>query len=316
MHRTGDGIFEFFIFSGLDLMARFLFSVGPFAYRIDSKIPCVVQAVEKMYADYPKLSEADWTDFHVRVVPEGGLLKQLVKPQARLFLDNAEPFGVFHQAQAGAILEWGMNWCLWLNLFHWIVFHAAMLEKDGRGLILAADSGDGKSTLAAALAFSGWRLLSDELTLIDPEDTVSLQDGEPPIARMVPVPRPICLKNESIDVLKAFRPDLTFSLTYPETTKGRITHIKPLKSAVDRMLDRPAPRWIIFPKYVPGSEPKWTPWEKAEALIKFGGHGRGYSMLGQKGFETVANIIHHCDCWRFEYSRLEDAVAEFAKLEV
>ena len=76
-------------------MARFHFSVGPFAYRIDSKIPCVVQAVEKMYADYPKLSEADWTDFHVRVVPEGGLLKQLVKPQARLFLDNAEPFGVF-----------------------------------------------------------------------------------------------------------------------------------------------------------------------------------------------------------------------------
>jgi len=92
--------------------------------------------------------------------------------------------------------------------------------------------------------------------------------------------------------------------------------VKPLRDAVERMSERPAPRWIVFPKYVPGSEPKWTPWEKSEAFIKFGGHGRGYSMLGQKGFETVANIIHHCDCWKFEYSKLEDAVSEFEKLKV
>lgn len=298
-------------------MARFRFQAGPFGYQIDSQIPCVIEAVERMYADYPKLSEEDWIDFHVRVVPEGGFLRSIFKPQARLFLDNSEPFGVFAQNQAGAILEWGMNWCLWLNVFHWIVFHAAMLERNGRGLILAAESGDGKSTLAAALAFSGWRLLSDELTLIDPDDTVRLEGSAPdapPIARMVPVPRPICLKNSSIDVVKAFRPDLTFSLTYPETGKGKVTHVKPLKSAVERMMERPVPRWIVFPKYVPGSEPKWTPWEKAEALIRFGGHGRGYSLLGAKGFETVANIIHHCDCWRFEYSRLEDAVKEFERL--
>ncbi len=297
-------------------MSRFHFSVGPFAYQIESDIPCVVQAVERMYEDYPRLSDEDWTDFHIRVVPDGGKLRSIFRRKARLFLDNAEPFGVFNRNQAGAILEWGMNWCLWLNLYHWIIFHAAMLEKDGRGLILAAESGDGKSTLAAALAFSGWRLLSDELTLIDPEDTVSLRPDAPPVARMVPVPRPICLKNSSIDVVKAFRPNLTFSLTYPETTKGRITHVKPAKDAVERMLERPTPRWIVFPKYVPGSAPRWTKWEKAEALIQFGGHGRGYSMLGKKGFETVANVIHHCSCWRFEYSRLEDAVAEFAKLRV
>ncbi|MCR5165234.1 MAG: HprK-related kinase A [Thermoguttaceae bacterium] len=294
----------------------FRFQVGPFAYQIESKIPCVVESVERMYTDYPRLTAEDWIDFHVRVVPEGGLIKRLLKPQARLFLDNSEPFGVFNQNQAGAILEWGMNWCLWLNVNHWIIFHAAMLERNGRGLILAADSGDGKSTLAAALAFSGWRLLSDELTLIDPDDQVEIQPGAPPIARMVPIPRPICLKNSSIDAMQAFLPDLTYSLTYPETTKGRVTHVKPLKDAVDRMFERPAPRWIVFPKYVPGSEPKWTPWEKAEAFIKFGGHGRGYSMLGQRGFETVANIIHHCDCWRFEYSRLEDAVREFETLQI
>ncbi len=295
-------------------MKRFHFAVGPFKYRIETPIPSVMDAVERMYADYPKLSDADWSDFHIRVVPERGM-KSWFHSNARLFLDNFEPFGVFQQNQAGAMLEWGMNWCIWLNLFHWIVFHAAMLEKKGRGLILAAESGDGKSTLAAALAFSGWRLLSDELTLIDPDDTVNLGKNALSVARMVPIPRPVCLKNSSIDVIKEFLPDVTFSRTYPETNKGRITHVKPLKSAVERMMERPIPQWIVFPKYVPGSTPKWTPWEKAEAMIQFGGHGRGYSMLGRKGFETVANIVQNCECWKFEYSRLEDAVREFQRFE-
>jgi hypothetical protein len=43
-----------------------------------------------------------------------------------------------------------------------------VLERGGRALLLPAPSGSGKSTLCAGLAFNGWRLLSDELALLDP----------------------------------------------------------------------------------------------------------------------------------------------------
>lgn len=290
----------------------FHFQVGPFKYRIDSKIQNVTEAVELLYSDYPRLTDEDWTDFHVRIPATGRLWKRIFRPEARLFLDNFEPFKVFNQDKAGAILEWGMNWCLWLNLYHWLIFHAAMLEKNGRGLILAADSGGGKSTLAAGLAFRGWRLLSDELTLIDPRDTVSV--GGTPVARMVPIPRPICLKNASIDVIREFVPEATFSNVYPETDKGRIAHVKLPRETVQKMNERVTPRWIVFPKYVPGAKPQWTPWLKAEALVRFGRFGRGYSILGETGFHTLANIIDQCDCWRFEYGNLEQAIEQIKQI--
>lgn len=279
-------------------MAIYRFTVGPFHYSVESTISNVQAAMERMYVDYPKSAPGTWDDFHLRA-----FRKHRFSRLARLAIDSEEPFAPFPVEQAAPVVEWGMNWAIWLNLSHWLVFHAAMLEKNGKGLILAADSGDGKSTLAAALAFRGWRLLSDELTLIDPAD-----------CRMVPIPRPICLKNDAIRILRDFLPEAVFSNEYPDTNKGRVAHIRPPKEAVLRMGERVTPRWIVFPKYLPDSPPVWTPWEKAEAVVKLGQNGVDYSTLGVRGFETLTSVIGGCVCRKFEYSRLDDALREFESL--
>lgn len=50
-----------------------------------------------------------------------------------------------------------------------VVFHGAVVVRDGRALVLSAPSGTGKSTLALAMAARGWTLFSDELAPIDVE---------------------------------------------------------------------------------------------------------------------------------------------------
>ena len=288
----------------------YFFRVGPFRYALDVTVRSAQEAVEQLYADYPHYEAGEWMDFHLRLFPDSAW--KLGRAKARLFLDHVEPFGTFPIEQAGAMLEWGMNWCIWLNLSHWLIFHAAMLERNGGGLILAADSGVGKSTLAAGLMFSGWRLLSDELTLLDPDDTISGQDC--PLARLVPIPRPVCLKNQSIDVIRRFAPQAELSREYPDTGKGRIAHVKPLANAVQRMDERVTPRWILFPHYRPGAPTSWSRWEKAETVIQLGRNGVDYSTLGSKGFEAICNLVHHCECWRFEYSDMREAVAVLAEM--
>ncbi|MDO4583732.1 MAG: HprK-related kinase A [Planctomycetia bacterium] len=290
-------------------MRHHTLQIGPFRYHIESNVPNVETAMERLYDRYPHPAEDSWFDFHIRLIP-----RAIGSSECRLFLDHEQPFAPFPRNQAGAVLEWGMNWSIWLNVAQWLVFHAAMLERNGNGLILAANSGDGKSTLTAGLAFHGWRLLSDELTLIDPEDTRTIEDGEPPLPQMIPIPRPICLKNESVSLIREFVPEAIFSDLYPETNKGCIAHVKPREEAVRRMHERVSPRWIVFPKYEKGALPQWSRWDKAEAMIQLGQNGVDYSTLGAKGFETLADVIHHCDCWKFVYSNLADAVSEFEKL--
>jgi len=50
------------------------------------------------------------------------------------------------------------------------LFHAAAVGRNGRGLILAGDSGFGKSTLALGLVERGFLLLSDEVAVVDARD--------------------------------------------------------------------------------------------------------------------------------------------------
>ena len=92
-----------------------------------------------------------------------------------------------------------MNWCISAHAHQFLILHAAVLERGGVALIMPAPPGSGKSTLCAALALSGWRLLSDELALIDPGS-----------GRVWPLCRPVSLKNRSIEVIRHFAPEAVF----------------------------------------------------------------------------------------------------------
>ena len=63
--------------------------------------------------------------------------------------------------------EMGMNLQMALGQKHYLLLHAATVEKDGRALIMTGESGAGKSTLAALLGERGWRLMGDEFALLD-----------------------------------------------------------------------------------------------------------------------------------------------------
>lgn len=76
-----------------------------------------------------------------------------------------------------------------------LLFHAAVVAKEGQAVLLPAQSGSGKSTLSAALAASGWTYLSDELALVNPETRC-----------VEPFALPIGLKDKSMDALAAFIP--------------------------------------------------------------------------------------------------------------
>jgi len=60
-----------------------------------------------------------------------------------------------------------------------LVLHASCVEIDGRAVALVADSGGGKSTLAALLCAGGARLVSDDITRVDPDgpDAVTVFRG-------------------------------------------------------------------------------------------------------------------------------------------
>jgi hypothetical protein len=282
------------------LRAGLSLPVGPFRYRVQTDLPRVAENLAAMYADFPLGDDAGgFHDFHVRVGPAGGL-RRWVRPQVNFWLDGHRPFKPLPADQAYALLEWGMNWCVAAQAHHYLLLHAAVLERHDRCVILPGDPGSGKSTLTAALMLSGWRLLSDELTVIDRND-----------GRIEPLARPVSLKNESIDVIRAFDAGAIFGQTARDTHKGTVSHLKPSVESVARVTSRGQPAHIVFPRWQRGAETSLRRRPKADAFMHLANHGFNYSLLGRLGFELCAGLVQCCECWDFSYSRLEDALRRF-----
>lgn len=279
-----------------------LLRTGPFNFRIVSAIGSVAAGLRLLYADYPLAAGDDFVDFTVTLQCSGGL-RRWWRRQVLLSYDGANPFVPLPLDHAFPLLEWAMNWCISTQAHHVLTLHAAVLERGGRAVILPAPPGSGKSTLCAGLTSRNWRLLSDELTLL------SLSDRS-----VVPLGRPISLKNESLAVIRQFAPDVVLNDVTHDTSKGSVSHMKVPSDQVRRLDEAARPRWVVFPKYVPDAPPTLRPRSKAESMLELGRNAFNYTLLGLTGFEVLADVVDGCDCYDFSYSRLEDAVAVFDRL--
>lgn len=279
-----------------------LLRLGPYQARIRSRLPEVERALLTLYGQHRLGDPSRFVDFDVGVRRPAWRVGRWA--QARFDFEGQEPFNPLPGGQAVPLLEWGLNWCVSALCHETLNLHAAVLERDGRALVLPAPSGSGKSTLCAALAFSGWRLLSDELGLIDPAS-----------ACLRPMPRPISLKNASIDVLRRFAPSAVVGSHVADTIKGTVAHLRPPRNAVERGNEVARPAWVVLPRFVSGTEARWSAMERSEGFMHLVQNAFNYDVFGTAGFELLGRVTSECRFLRFEYGGdLAGAVAAFDAL--
>ncbi len=275
---------------------------GPVVTEIRSRLAEVAQGLALHYANHPVEAERDFADFHVRVAPPATLRKWL-RPQVLFEFDGKPPFLPLPRDQAFPLLEWGLNWCVSNHCHQYLIVHAAVVARSGRAALLPGPSGSGKSTLCAALVNRGWVLLSDELTLI-----------EPVTGNVVPLPRPVSLKNASIEAIRRAFPNAVFGPVVCDTIKGSVAHMTPPAESVRRALEPAHPRWIILPRYEASAASRLSHLPKARAFMQLADNAFNYSLHGRKGFEALAQTIDACDCHEFTYGALDDAMTVFDEL--
>lgn len=270
--------------------------VGPFAITVRADDAAFASTFRFLYQDFPLLEADEPSEFRIRVsYPRG--LRRWWRRQVRFFLDDTEPFEPFPSNLAMPFFEWGLNWCIYEHAHELLIVHAAVVERNGVALMLPAKPGSGKSTLCAALALDGWRLLSDEFALI------AAADG-----RSLPIPRPIGLKERSIGIIRELREKVELGPVFADTRKGDVAHLRPPADSVARA-DEAAPiRWIVFPKYEAGAENLLEPLSKAAGFAKASDGCFNYETLRATGFEFLAAVVERCDCFDLTFSDLHAAI--------
>jgi HprK-related kinase A len=275
---------------------------GRFVAGIRSDLDTVVRGISTLYADFPLADDDAFCDFPVEV-NSPSYLRRLIRTQVIFRFEGMQPFKPLPGPQAVAMLEWGLNWVFTNHAQHYLIIHAAVLEREGAGLIMAAPPGSGKSTLCAGLALRGWRLLSDELAMI------GLEDG-----LLTPLPRPISLKNQSIELVSRLPGQAVIGPVAHDTAKGDVAHMRPPHASVEAALDKVAPRWILFPKYDASSACEVKAMGKAQTFMELVGNSFNYPRLGASGFEAMGRLVDRCDGYTATYSSLDQIVPALESL--
>ena len=284
------------------LQSGFGISVGPFAGHIRAEPESLVHPLHGLYADYPLLPDDSVYSFHARL----DLVRtfpRVHRQMLRFTVDGQEPHELLPAEQALPVLEWGINLVIAMRSHAFLMLHAAVVEFDGGAMLLPAAPGFGKSTLCAGMSLRGWRLLSDEFGLLRPRTT-----------DLIPVPRPVALKDQSIDVIREFDEAAVVGPETPNTRKGTVAHLRPPGNSVALAGQPAAARWIVFPRWEPGEPSRLTPISGAEAFMLLATNAFNYELLGEAGFDTVADVVSASRCYRFVYSDLDDAVEQLTAL--
>jgi HprK-related kinase A len=278
-------------FGGPGLRAR----IGPFVFRLYSPIASFVEDFSFVYADFPVCGENEISDFRIRLVP-APRWRPWREAMARFCAEEVSPFETFPRRISLPWAEWGFNWCIYTYAHQFLIFHSAVVERGGRAAILAGPSGSGKSTLCAALLGRGWRLLSDEFALLDPERGC-----------LLPIPRPVALKDASIKLIATLLPHARLGRVFAATRKGRIAHLCPPADAVERQTEPAKPAWVVFPSHADSADTELVPLSKADGFVRLDTNCFNYRALGRNAFAALGKMIETVSCFALPFADVEAA---------
>lgn len=286
LHRlNGDGV---------------VIETGPFTFAVTVRLPELADSVRLLYGEFD-IGERERVDFHLLVRPRWTLTS--VGRFAEVYIDGHQVFAPFPKRAAIPNVEWALNWWVYNYAHRYLMFHAGVVANGPDALLLSGVPGSGKSTLCAALALGGWRLLSDELALLEPGGLALRATA-----------RPVALKNESIDIIRARAPNSAFGPLAPDTHKGTIAHLRPPADSVADIAVSAAPRWLVFPKFDASSETRLEALPKSRAFMELAENAFNYRHKGHAGFQQLAELIDRCACYTLPFSSLDQALDQLTEL--
>lgn len=273
-------------------------AVGPVQFRIGSDWRAPIDALDRLYAGYPKdmARPADATVRLFAARPWRRWLRPAVHIGGDFIVPDALPLPLSMGLLAA---EMGMNLQVALGWRRHMLLHASAVARDGRAVILSGESGSGKSTLAALLGEGAWRLMGDEFTLIEPASGDALG-----------FPRAVSLKNAAIAEIAARVDPARLGPLLAGTPKGDIRHLIPRADAIAGMHEPARPALILFPRF--GGAAAIEPMAPGEVFVRLTEASTNYVALGEAGFAALTRLVRETPAFGISYP---DSAAGMALVE-
>ncbi|MBP7935361.1 MAG: hypothetical protein KA354_12010 [Phycisphaerae bacterium] len=263
--------------------------IGVVDVTVRSDLPDVLDDLASIYSDAACRRPAEPRRREVSITVEARRRSLLAR---REYAISGDGHGLWTTRQTNEVLpyvEWGINWRVIATRPEYLQIHAAALARGGHGLIMAAESGFGKTTLAAGLLARGWQYLSDEFALIAPDDL-----------RIHPFPKALCVKNGSFPVMERLGLPVWRRRHYVKALKGEVGYVNPLAGGRAVAAKACAVRLIVFPRYAENARPRLYPISRAQAAFELARHALNRNVHGARAASILSDLARGARCYALD----------------
>ncbi len=215
------------------------------------------------------------------------------KNRFRLFFGDEQMVIGSLASQATDHLLWHVHTEALRQTGDFLLVHAgAVRTPSGKGMLLPAEAGSGKSTLTLGLVRAGFGYLSDEAAVIDP------------VTRMLhPFPKAITLKSGSFGLF----PEHARQKNNPAVWAER--HILPEDIRPNAVARECPIGFVVSPRFEAGGELKLERVSRATAVTELWRHGFNTPLYGKRAPLLLASALEQARCFRLTFDDLDEAVA-------
>ena len=168
--------------------------------------------------------------------------------------------------------------------------HAGAIERDGGALLLAAKSGQGKSTLSTYLCEHGWRFLSDDIAPVRMDTDGVIPFPQLPVRRLHP------------------------GREVPEGELHKLERETVQVSAEGICHDETDIRGIVFIEYTKGAEAKLVTLDQGSAAMEILRNATNFWDHKGAAVERAANLVGRVVMYRLAYDEPREALGVLNRL--
>lgn len=184
---------------------------------------------------------------------------------------------------------------------HLLHLHSAAVARDGRAVLIVGGSGDGKSTLAAALVQRGFAYVTDEQVTLRPDD-----------AAILPFARPVTLRRQ---VWPLFAGVTGVPPQDPGDAEWRRVEVSPYDLGAVHADGPLVPAVIVVPGFEVGATTTSRPVPVvADVVERLALSCHDVDRLGMAGFELLVELARRCAAHELVYGDLDDAHREVVRV--
>ncbi|MCG3139021.1 MAG: hypothetical protein HJJLKODD_02898 [Phycisphaerae bacterium] len=259
------------------------YQIGVTRLRLASVVEEIITHFDYLYRQFRVTDsgpDALWLEVAALRPKPWSRTQYIVRSSGREFFAGHETGSIIPE------LEFALNQQTILRNPQYLIYHSAAMEFEGQGVLLPADSGTGKTTLTTYLLARGWRYLSDELGVVDPQTWM-----------LHPYPKAPCIKAEGLALIEQL--GLT---VYPHDgfrlrDKRQRFYISPTQLGRQAIAPAVPLRHIIFlgRGQVPG--PYVEQFSTAESTMYLYRTSVNPMAHREQGLARAIDLVQHCNVW-------------------